>query len=277
MDFLSDTPRASVIQVTPELARQLLDKSPGNRRMRPWYIDQLGAAMKSGDWLVTSQGIGIDSNGQLRDAHHRLTACVSSQSSFPSVIAWGLHPHCYQVIDRGLARDYSDVLNEPKHIAEVLRLATSICHKTTHPTVKQIEPYQDAGLSSALDALHKCCPTKTKYYSSAPVRLAAVVTIMNGGDADYVNQQYKALVLADYDHMSSASKALTRQVTQSCNTGASVGGSNESKDKLARALKVFDKDCQYVSKIQISDASRDSAIEFVRSVLNRSVTEHFSK
>ena len=277
MDFLSDTPQASVVEVTPELAQQLIDTSPGNRRMRSWYIDQLGAAMKSGDWLVTSQGIGIDSNGQLRDAHHRLTACVYHQSPFPSVIAWGLHPDCYQVIDRGLARDYSDVLNQPKHIAEVLRLGTSICQKTTRPTAKQIQPYQEAGLASALDALNKCCPTRVKYFSSAPVRLAAAVTIMNGGDADYVNQQYKALVLADYDSMSSASKALTRQVTQASNIGASVGGSNESKDKLARALKAFDKDCQYVSKIQISDASKDSAIEFVRSVLNNSVAEHFSK
>ena len=100
---------------------------------------------------------------------------------------------------------------------------------------------------------------------------------MNGGDADYVNQQYKALVLADYDSMSSAAKALTRQVTQMSNIGASVGGSNDAKDKLARSLKVFDKDRQYVSKIQISDADKDSAIEFVRSVLNNSVTEHFSK
>jgi hypothetical protein len=277
MEFFSATPQASVIEVKPELAQQLLNTSPGNRRMRSWYIDQLGAAMKSGDWLVTSQGIGIDCNGQLRDAHHRLTACVRHQSPFWSVIAWGLPSACYQVIDRGLARDYSDILDQPKHIAEVLRLGASICLKINRPSAKDIEPYKVAGLACALDALNKWCSTKVRYFSSAPVRLAAAVTIINGGDADYVNQQYKALVLADYDSMSSAAKALTRQVTQMSNIGASVGGSNDSKDKLARSLKVFDKDRQYVSKIQISDADKDSAIEFVRSVLNNSVTEHFSK
>ena len=114
-------------------------------------------------------------------------------------------------------------------------------------------------------------------FSAAPVRLAAAVTIMNGGDAEYVNQQYRALVLADYDSMSAAAKALTRQVSQMAGTGNNISGSAESKDKMARALKVFDKDRQHVSKIQISDADKDAAVEFVRSVLNRSVAEHFSK
>ena len=277
MDFLSDTPQASVIEVTPELAQRLLDTSPGNRRMRSWYIDQLGAAMKSGDWLVTSQGIGIDSNGQLRDAHHRLTACVRHQSPFPSVIAWGLPAACYQVIDRGLIRDYSDILNQPKLIAEVLRLGASICIRHSRPTAADILPYINTGIVSALDALNNYCSSKVRYYSSAPMRLAAVVTIMNGGDADYVNQQYKALVNADYDSMSSAAKALTRQVTQMSQTAGNSNGGNEVRDRLARGVKVFDKDRQHVSKIQISDADKDAAVEFVRSVLNRSVAEHSSK
>ena len=277
MDFLSDTPQASVIEVTPELAQRLLNTSPGNRRMRSWYIDLLGAAMKSGDWLVTSQGIGIDSNGQLRDAHHRLTACERYQSPFSSVIAWGLSPSCYQVVDRGLLRSYSDILELPKTIAEAVRLGVFIALKQSRPSAADIQPVIDAGLAAALDALSKFCSTKKRYFSAAPVRLAAAVTIMNGGDAEYVNQQYRALVLADYDSMSAAAKALTRQVSQMAGTGNNISGSAESKDKMARALKVFDKDRQHVSKIQISDADKDAAVEFVRSVLNRSVAEHFSK
>lgn len=245
--------------------------------MRSWYIDLLGAAMKSGDWLVTSQGIGIDSNGQLRDAHHRLTACVRYQSPFSSVIAWGLSPSCYQVVDRGLLRSYSDILELPKTIAEAVRLGVFIALKQSRPSAADIQPFIDAGLAAALDALSKFCSTKKRYFSAAPVRLAAAVTIMNGGDAEYVNQQYRALVLADYDSMSAAAKALTRQVSQMAGTGNNISGSAESKDKMARALKVFDKDRQHVSKIQISDADKDAAVEFVRSVLNRSVAEHFSK
>jgi hypothetical protein len=277
MVFLSNKPQASVIEVTPELARQLLDTSPGNRRMRSWYIDQLGAAMKNGDWLVTSQGIGIDNQGQLRDAHHRLTASVKHNVSFPSLVVWGLLPACYQVVDRGMLRSYSDILNLPKAVAEAVRLGAALATKNARPSAADIKPYIDAGLASALEALSKTCSTKVKYFSSAPVRLAAVATLMNGGDADYVYSQYRALVIADYDSMSSSSKALTRQVSQALGTGSGLSGSMDAKDKLARTLKVFDKDRQHLSKIQISDIDRDLAVEFVRSVLNKAIAENHGK
>jgi hypothetical protein len=273
VNFLSDTPQAAIIEVTPEIARQLLDSSPGNRRMRPWYINQLAASMKAGHWLVTNQGIGIDSNGQLRDAHHRLTASVNHGVSFLSLIVWGLSPDSYQVVDRGLVRSYADILNLPAPVAEPLRLGVGIATGNNRPSAPDMQPYRDAGLQSAIETVVQYCPTARKTFSSAPMKLAAAVTIMNGGDSNYVMNQYRALVLCDFDSMSQASKALTKQAQEG--KVLSVGG-NGSRDLIARALVVFDKDRQSVSKIQISDASRESSVALVRSVLNNAVAGYFA-
>jgi hypothetical protein len=274
MRFHTDTPQATVIDVTPELAQMLLDSSPGNRKMRPWYINQLAASMKAGHWLVTNQGIGIDSNGQLRDAHHRLTACALHGVSFPSLIVWGLSPASYQVVDRGLIRSYADILGLPPTVAEPLRLATHIATSNGRPSSADCQPYIDAGLAAALQGVVQYCPTARKIFSSSPMKLAAAVTIINGEDPDYVLNQYRALVLCDFDSMSSASKALTKQVQEG---KVSALGSAGTKDVLARGLIVFDKDRQHVSKIQVSDASREAATTFVKSTLNNAVAEYFAK
>ena len=48
------------MDITPAMAKEMLETSPGNRRLRGWYVDLLAAAMKRGEWRVTSQGIGFD-------------------------------------------------------------------------------------------------------------------------------------------------------------------------------------------------------------------------
>jgi hypothetical protein len=99
------------------------------------------------------------------------------------------------------------------------------------------------------------------------MKLAACITIMNGGDADFVLHQYRAMCCLDFDAMSKSAQALVRQV-DSGKTRAS-----DTREVLARGFRVFDKDRHGVSKIQISDADMDAAVELVRSVLRNSVCE----
>lgn len=270
--LISDEPRAAYVDVTPALASQLLLTSPGNRRLRDWYVDLLATIMKRGDWMPTNKGVGIDRLGRVRDAHHTLTACVKSGITIKTLVCWGLDENVYEVIDRGLIRDYGDILGVPRNIADVLRLGCALVTGSSRPTPSEMKPYMAAGLLDAVEALNHVCSSKVKYFSSAPMRLAACVTIMNGGDTDYVYEQYKALVLADYDSMTNASKALTRQVQ-------GVGGHSlrevrgaDTRDTIARGLRVFDQDRAGVSKIQVSQADQESAVEFVKSVLRNSVS-----
>lgn len=267
MNFSRHEPYATVMEITPEIAREMLETSPGNRRLRGWYVDLLAAAMKRGEWRVTSQGIGFDLLGQLRDAHHRLHACIKSGVSFHSVVVFGMRVDSYEVTDTGMIRTYADRLNEDRAVSDVLRLGCQYALSVTKPTIDQMKPIIDSGIGDAARSLIEFCGSKRKYYSSAPMKLAACVTIMKGGNADFVLQQYRALCILDFDAMSKASHALVRQV----DSGKAIA--NDTRDVLARGLRVFDKDRNGVSKIQVSDSDVDSAIELVRSVLRNSVCE----
>jgi hypothetical protein len=88
---------------------------------------------------------------------------------------------------------------------------------------------------------------------------------MNGGDADFILGQYRAMCLLDYAAMTKATQSLVRQVDDE-----KVRATNP-RDALTRALYVFDEKKQDVSKIQVKDSGADAAVAFVRSVLNRSV------
>jgi hypothetical protein len=265
--YIRKSPEAGVMEITPEIAKEMLDTSPGNRRLREWYVDLLAASMRRGEWRVTSQGIGFDELGRLRDAHHRLHGCIKSGVSFWSVVVLGLRVDAYEVTDIGITRTYSDRLNEKRDVADVLRLGCQYTLNCNKPSIDQMKPFLDSGFQDAAQALVEFCGTKRKFYSSAAIKLAACIEIMSGGDADYVLQQYKALCGLDFDQMSSSAKALVRQVENG------KAKATDARETLARGLRVFNKEKQSISKIQVNEDDKFSATEFVRKVLKKSASE----
>ena len=264
MPFVSPVPQSAIVNITPAMAKELLATSPGNRPIRPHYVKILAAAMKRGEWLVTSQGIGIDINGKLRDAHHRLHACLLANAPFQSTVVWGLPAEAYQVTDRGLTRSYGDILDCSAPVAETLRLAATLITGNTRPTAREIKPLIDRGFQDIIEALTGHAPKKVRYFSSAPFKLCAAIQILNNVDTEFIYTQYRALVMASYDEMTDASKALTRRVQ----TGRPLSP-NDKLDCYARALIVFNPAKSHVSKIQIEEASRSAANEYIRSSLNK--------
>lgn len=257
--------QASIMDITPSMAAKLLESSPGNRKLRGWYVSLLASAMKRGEWRVTSQGIGIDSKGRLRDAHHRLNACVESGVSFRSVVVTGLRDDAYEVIDTGMKRKTHDLLNVDRRVADVYRLAAVHAVGCSAPTIDQIRPVVNCGLGDAAEGLIQFCGATRRFYSSAPMKLAACITIMSGADADYVLSQYRSLVTLNFDAMSISAKALVRQVdsgkTQSLRSG----------EVLARGMRVFDKRRELASRIQVSEEDIASAITAAKSVLTKAI------
>jgi len=267
MKFARKTPESTVMDITPDLAKEMLETSPGNRRLRGWYVDLLAATMRRGEWRVTSQGIGFDLYGRLRDAHHRLHACIQSGVTFQSLVVLGMRPDAYEVTDTGMQRTYADRLNEDRAVADVLRLGCHYALGSSKPTIDQMRPIIDAGFGDAARSLIEFCGSRRKYYASAPMKLAACITIMNGGNSDFVLRQYRALCSLDFESMSKSAHSLVRQVD------SGKYSANETRDVLARGFRVFDKASQGVGKIQISDDDIDEAVGLVRIVLRNSVSE----
>jgi hypothetical protein len=261
MNYARSSPEAFIAEITPAMAKEMLATSTGNRKLRGWYVSQLASAMHRGEWRVTSQGIGFCTNGHLKDAHHRLSACIQSGVTIESLIVLGLRDDAYQVIDTGMMRTYGDRLDLDKRVAEVIRLGCQHVYSNARPSVDQIKPFIDAGFAKSVQSLVEYCGTSRRYYTSAPMKLAAVATVMNGGDCGYVYDQYRALANFDIECMSRSAQALVKQVqsNQIC--------AGEAGDTLARGLKVFDKERAMLTKIQCSAADATTAIAMVKAIL----------
>ena len=269
--YVRDIAEAVLMKITPAIAKEMLETSPGNRTLRDWYVDLLAGAMQRGEWRITSQGIGFDSEGRLRDAHHRLNACIKSGKSFWSVVVFGLDTDAYEVTDIGIIRTYADRLGEGRDVADVMRLGCQYATGCTKPTISQMRPIIESGLQDATRALVEFCNTKRKFYSSAPMKLAACIEIMVGEDPDFVFKQYRALCTLNFDEMSQSAKSLVRQVE----SGKAKAG--EARESLARGFRVFNKNKQGLTKIQISDEDKNQASDFVRKVLKSSLLDHQDK
>jgi hypothetical protein len=261
--FACAIPHAKTQTITPELAAEMLATSAGNRKLREHWVKWLAGSMSRGEMRVTSQGIGVDVNGNLRDGHHRLEACVRSGAPFTTVVVYGIPVDAYEVIDIGVKRTYADRLDMPKAVSEVISLGCYYAIGERSPSVDQMRPYIRTRLTDIAQDLLSACVSNRRYYSSAPMKLAACITVMDGGDADFVFGQYRALVNFDINAMTQSSRALVRQVEND-----NVKAVN-TEDTLARGLRVFDQSRSGISKIQINAAHASEARKYVASVLNR--------
>jgi len=265
LDVISfgEDPCAKIVTIGPDLAETLLQSSAGNRKIRSQHVSRLAAAMRAGEWRITSQGIGIDRNGKLRDGHHRLHACMESGTSFTTIIVLDIPTDAFEVIDTGIARSCADRLELPQNIADTLRLGTKYATGSQQPTVAQIRTTSSTGLLSTVTSLLEYCGAKRKYFSTAPIKLAAAITLIEGGRREFVMGQYRALCLLDFTNMTRSAQALVRQV----NSGKSHA--NITEEALARGFRVFDEDRVDVSRIQVSATDRLAAVDRVRTVLRK--------
>lgn len=233
-EYKADYPIVSIEMITPEKAQQMLNTSIGNRELRKNHVDRLAGAIIRGEWRITSQGVGFDKNGHLRDGHHRLNAIIKSGVAISTTVVRGLPENAYEVIDTGALRNLSDLLHEDKRATDVYRLAYQFSYGENKPTVDQLSPLIDSKFGKTTKELIEFCGSSRKFYSTAGFKLAAICLSINGGDKDYIFGQYRALVALDFDSMSEASKTLVRKVD-------SLGvNSHNARIVAAIAFKVLD-------------------------------------
>lgn len=104
------TPTAELITVTPELAEKMLGKNLRNRNLRPTKVGTLASTIRSGDWMVTGEGIKFDTTGRLIDGQHRLSAIIEADESVDMFVFRDLNPDVQMVIDTGAKRSAADAL-----------------------------------------------------------------------------------------------------------------------------------------------------------------------
>lgn len=106
-------PLPQVVTITPEMARELLDRNPSNRPLDNFLVAQMVSQIRGGGWQVTHQGIALDgplATGNVVDGQHRLNAILKSGVATQVLLFEGVPRETFSVLDTGKRRSGGDVL-----------------------------------------------------------------------------------------------------------------------------------------------------------------------
>lgn len=99
------------VLITPDLARQWLTRSNGNRRLDLSTVGRYASEMSGNRWAVNGESIIFDNDGYLTNGHHRLNACIQIGQPFKTTVICGVAPETKEVTDIGKVRTMADILS----------------------------------------------------------------------------------------------------------------------------------------------------------------------
>lgn len=104
------SPRAEVVELTPDLAAVLLERNPDNRKIKARRVDDFARDMLAGNWKLNGEPIIVSSNGELNDGQHRCAAVVASKVPVLTFMVFGVTRDSQDTLDHGTARSPGDDL-----------------------------------------------------------------------------------------------------------------------------------------------------------------------
>jgi len=253
---------ARFMTVTPDQATTWLEKNTSNRKVRGWWVSALKLAILRGEWKVTHQGVAFTASGRLLDGQHRLMAIVAADKPCEMLVVTGLDESAFMVIDAGVKRSVSDLTGLDKRSAEVARLAVQFTFPGSASTSSQL--VLDVA-NACTDELHSellnVCRSTIRYYSSAPMRLAAISLVMNGYDKEQVFSQYANLVYQNFNEMSPLAQSLVRQVNRDNLVSA------KSIETFVRGFKTMNPKNSALNMLKVSDAEVKGTLKNLREMI----------
>jgi hypothetical protein len=264
MNIVSSVKVAKFATVTPALAAKWLKLNIDNRKQRGSYINDIAGAMRRGEWQATHQGIAFSKTGRLLDGQHRLEAIVKSDIEVEVLVVVGLDESTFSVIDGGAKRSIADATKLSKRTAEVCTLFAKHMLGQSRPTSAQVAAVSEAGFAEVHEKLLEYCGSCRAFYSSAPLRAAAVALVLSGHDEKRVFQIYADIVLEHFNEMSGMAQGMVRHVN------AGRINSTNTQRTFAYALKVLNPDNQHLTRLRLfTEDDVASAVSYGRSVVKR--------
>jgi hypothetical protein len=111
IQMLKSKPESNVVLVTPDYAKDLLQKNDRNRGISKYVLSNYVSDMKNDRWQDSASQIQISSEGSLLNGQHRLHAVVESGRSQYFTITKGLEKKTQDVMDLGKTRTVADALS----------------------------------------------------------------------------------------------------------------------------------------------------------------------
>lgn len=98
------------VLITPEIAAGLLRRNAeNNRRVNAGKVRDFALEIQENRWLLTHQGIAIDTNDRLIDGQTRLSAIIRAGKPAVTLVCWGCDPATVPVLDGNSVRKANDI------------------------------------------------------------------------------------------------------------------------------------------------------------------------
>lgn len=250
---------------TPKRCAEILENNNiNNRNMRGWWAEAMAQAMRRGEWITSHQGIAFTEDGDLLDGQHRLYAVLLADRPVEFLAVYGLPKAAFGVIDIGIKRSIADSTGLDKKCAEAARLAAL---KTFGGTIMpdMVAQVARCGFAEIHSRLLEYCGTSRAVYSSAPMRLAACLLVMDGYSEAGIFQIYRRLLLQHFGDMNPIEHSFVRQISERKMTAM------KPSDLMARALKVLNPANGAITRIQVSDAEASATNQYCRELIQRAM------
>lgn len=104
------SPRADVLTITPDLAKEWLDRNVHNRPVRKNKVVNYARDMQAGNWALNGEAIKFAVDGVLLDGQHRLLAIVAADVPVQMLVVTGLANDTQTTMDSGVKRTTGDAL-----------------------------------------------------------------------------------------------------------------------------------------------------------------------
>lgn len=247
--------KSEILSITPSQAERWLEMKGKNRKVSLRHVKYLAAEIISGRWRLTHQGIAFGDDGRLLDGQHRLAAIVEAGLTTNMMVTTGVPIGEFSIVDRGMPRNVSTITGIPSFYTEcyVFMITISKGNKLK-PSPDNIYQLHEK-LAYNADLILNKCNSSTRFYSSAPIRTAALVSLELGEDIEYILETYRNLVLQKLNRLPSIALALVKWYNQQngINRRSINAGYFMRLETYARARYLFKKINFNLDKIRIPD------------------------
>lgn len=103
-------PTCTIEIITPEIAKQWLGVNHINRRLIESQVRRVAGAIQRGEWMISTDAIGLDVDGGVVNGQHRLTAVIETDTAVPMLVVRNVDPNIIKVIDQGMGRSFTQLL-----------------------------------------------------------------------------------------------------------------------------------------------------------------------
>lgn len=238
---IKQTPRSNEIDqrvmiVTPSLATRWLEMNNGNRPIRKNHVEHLANQMKQGRWMLSPEPIVFSKNGRLLDGQHRLNAVIQSGHQIEASVALVANEDVFRVLDQGINRSNSDILNIPTQVVTPMQFLVKIGTPVRKVTSSDLEPFINHNIGQLSAFIHEHIKPRDKRFKSATFRAAYIMAV----DLGILNKDLATEVYHDLAHMEMHKwSRIMQNLFHQFETYSGNGGQQMSNPFFMRGLYMF--------------------------------------